>query len=207
MANNLLTQNNLCQINPSSDGVNTQLAGAFNIMEEWRDVPGFSNYKVSSLGRVKSLSRMINAKLGSKRSIPERILKQTLDRNGYYIVGIYKEVNNGNPKLFFVHRLVAISFLPNPLNLPTVNHIDLNTQNNHLDNLEWASNRYQMEHRLLRGVMGISKLTIEQVIIIKTMLLEGKPTMEISSMFPFVTELSIKKIANNQTWAFVKPKP
>jgi hypothetical protein len=58
---------------------------------------------------------------------------------GYIRVYLYKD---GKRKCYSVHRLVAITFIPNPLNLPMINHIDENKSNNSVDNLEWCTNRY-----------------------------------------------------------------
>lgn len=64
--------------------------------------------------------------------------------------GNYQQVmlsKKGNYKVFFIHRLVAMAWLPNPNNLPQVNHIDHNRENNHLDNLEWCTSYYNLSHR------------------------------------------------------------
>lgn len=95
-------------------------------MEVWRKIEGFENYSVSTHGRVR------NDKSG-------RILQyrsKTSPRRG---------VTLSKGKIRFqasVHRLVAQAFIPNPENLPEVNHIDENPSNNHVDNLEWCSREY-----------------------------------------------------------------
>ena len=79
--------------------------------EIWKDILGYEGlYQVSNFGRVKS------TKFGK-----ERILKLTKDKDGYLIVNLYK---NNKSKTLKVHRLVAEVFLPNPYNLPQVNHKD-----------------------------------------------------------------------------------
>ena len=67
-----------------------------------------------------------------------RFMIPTLHNTGYYIVEIVKDKKR---KLTHIHRLLAIQFIPNPNNLPTVDHIDRNKLNNSLDNLRWASFR------------------------------------------------------------------
>lgn len=62
---------------------------------------------------------------------------------GYYTVGFSKD---GERSRFYVHRLVAECFVPNPQNLPEVNHIDENKLNNHVDNLEWCSREYNCSY-------------------------------------------------------------
>ena len=71
-------------------------------------------------------------------------VKENQSDGRYKRVGLAK---NGIVKKYFVHRLVALSFIPNPLNKPTVNHIDGNKFNNHVDNLEWATMRENIRHK------------------------------------------------------------
>ena len=113
-------------------------------MEEiWKDVPGYDGlYQVSNLGRVKSMKKtyLICNKVAYTKQ--ESILKQSLTK-GYYKV----ELNSrGKSKNFLVHRLVAMAFIPNPNNLPQINHKDENPQNNCVDNLEWCTLDYNLSY-------------------------------------------------------------
>lgn len=104
--------------------------------EIWRPVVGYENiYEVSSLGRVKSLGRYVKRKGDSVCWRSERILKQYTNRTGYLNVVL----KHGKQKHYQVHRLVAEAFIPNPYNLPEVNHKDETPTNNVLSNLEWIS--------------------------------------------------------------------
>lgn len=102
-------------------------------MEIWKDIPGYEGiYQVSTSGRVKSL------KFGK-----ERILKPIRNNCGYLQVELCK---NGECKRFYVHRLVAQVFLPNPNNLPEVNHIDEDKINNRVENLEFCDRIYNINY-------------------------------------------------------------
>ena len=105
--------------------------------EIWKDIEGYENlYQVSSLGRVKSLG---NGKTSSK----ERFLKADKNKQDYLRVTLCKD---GKVKRYAVHRLVAIAFLPNPYNLPQVNHKDEDRTNNTVENLEWCDCQYNINY-------------------------------------------------------------
>lgn len=118
--------------------------------EEWRDIVGYEgSYLISNYGRVKSLPKKatVRIKSCSTRTTKEKIIKQLVIK-GYCKIGLTK---NKKQKSFFVHRLVTTAFLDNPENKLQVNHIDCVKYNNHLSNLEWAT---QMENHLHAVSMG-----------------------------------------------------
>ena len=101
-------------------------------IEIWKDITGYEGlYQVSNLGRVKSLKY--------KRSNKEKIIKSYVRKLGYLAVSLYKE---NKFKIFSIHRLVAQAFVPNPNNLPCINHKDENPSNNIWTNLEWCTYEY-----------------------------------------------------------------
>jgi hypothetical protein len=103
--------------------------------EEWKEVVAYEGlYQVSNLGRIKSLF---------KKHKNEIFLKPKIERNGYLRITLAKK---GKHKSFSIHRLVAIAFKPNPLNLPQVNHIDENKLNNNSNNLEWCTGEYNLNY-------------------------------------------------------------
>lgn len=111
-------------------------------MEIWRDIKGFEGlYQISTFGRVKSLPKYTYSR-GYPQLRKEKILKPGYTgKNRCYATVI---LNDG--KGYKVHRLVAEAFIPNPNNLPCVNHKDENPLNNRVDNLEWCTNQYNVKY-------------------------------------------------------------
>lgn len=118
--------------------------------EEWRDIPGYEGlYQVSSLGRVKRVKhwKVQDTKRLNKyyryRKLPEKILSIMKRPNGYCSVNLSK---GKIQKQFWVHRLVALAFLPHSEEEAEVNHKDCNPSNNALSNLEWCTHEYNINY-------------------------------------------------------------
>ena len=119
--------------------------------EIWKDIEGYEGmYQVSNLGRVRSLDRYIPAKCALSKTDDDvlyfrkgKIIKLWEIVGGYFYVSLSK---GDKAKMFRVHRLVAMAFIPNPDNLPEVNHIDEDKSNNRADNLEWCTHLYNEHH-------------------------------------------------------------
>lgn len=122
-------------------------------MEEiWKPVVGYEGwYEVSNLGRVKSIDRIIINSFGVSKTYYGKILKQSLERHGYVTVVLSK---NSIFKRCAIHRLVALAFLPNPQNLPQVNHKDECKNNNNVENLEWCSCSYNVQYGSMKNRIG-----------------------------------------------------
>lgn len=110
--------------------------------EVWKAVPGYEDlYEVSDQGRVRSLPRDYDmpSKLGNIYSYHHKgkVLKPVFRISGHAYVNLCG-------KKVYVHRLVAMAFIPNPDNLQYVNHKDENPKNNHADNLEWCTFQYNL---------------------------------------------------------------
>ncbi|WP_039242623.1 NUMOD4 domain-containing protein [Clostridium botulinum] len=114
--------------------------------EKWKDIKGYEGiYQISNYGRVKSLIGFN----GHKYIKREKILapyKQRTNKN--YSRSVVRLLRNGDKKDFKVHRLVANAFIPNPNNYNVVNHIDGNPLNNRVDNLEWCTQKMNVNHAI-----------------------------------------------------------
>lgn len=131
--------------------------------EEWRDIKGFENhYQVSNLGRVKSLERivkykgynnLVNKVIEYQKTFKQKILKQEIVR-GYLKIQLS---NHSKYTKFQVHRLVALTFIGNPNNYPQVNHIDGDTKNNNIKNLEFCTAKQNVNHAIKMGLSNHNK--------------------------------------------------
>ena len=112
--------------------------------EIWKDVKDYEGlYQVSNLGRVKRLEWK-RFSLGKWQTMKEKILKQTISTTGYWHISLNK---NGSHNTYKVHRLVARAFIPNPDDLPCINHKDNNPLNNKVENLEWCTYKYNNNYK------------------------------------------------------------
>jgi hypothetical protein len=132
------------------------------------DVIGYEGlYKINQAGEV----------LGVKR---QKILKPgNSGTSGYYYVTLCKD--SKHHKNYFIHRLLALHFLPNPLNLPQVDHIDRNKENNSLDNLRWVTRR---DNCLNKGLVTTS----------------GEHNIKITPCNTFCVEIRINKKYHSKTF-------
>lgn len=111
--------------------------------ELWKDIEGYDGiYQVSNYGRIKSLERDVMRCDGRSFHFTQRILKYKKAR-GYNCVGL----SDGNvTKYRRVHRLVGFAFVPNPEDWPQMNHKDENPHNNMASNLEWCTQKYNVNY-------------------------------------------------------------
>lgn len=115
-----------------------------NTEEIWKTYPEYSFIEASNLGRVRTKDHYVIRKDGRKQFVKGHILKQLDNGHGYMRVqfGVgCKKVDR------YVHRIIASAFIPNPDNLPQVNHKDNNRANNVVGNLEWCSRQYNETYK------------------------------------------------------------
>lgn len=122
--------------------------------EIWKTIKDYEKYEVSNLGQVRNKQTM-------------KILKHGEIRGGYLQIEL---CNSGKKKFFYVHRLVAEAFIPNPNNFPQINHKDENKKNNFVDNLEWCTASYNVNYgtRNQKAAKKISKKNSKPVLCVET---------------------------------------
>ena len=163
--------------------------------EQYKKIKGYSHYRIYKNGRI--YSEFIN-----------RYITPTEDSSHYLQNTLVDD--NGNRKTIKTHRLVAIAFLPNPENLPDVNHKDFNRRNNNVENLEWCTEKYNTQYTSKYNLdinkesyMKLSPLTEEHVLLIPTLLNYGFSVKLISRLYR-VGHITIRNIVSGKTWRWLK---
>lgn len=203
LLNNLkkLPQMDVTSLHRSVGSAASMRGDIFYMGEEiWKPVSECTNYEISNYRRVRSL-------LPCKKGHEPYYLKIFISKTGYYVVNLWI---NGNRRIRKLHRLYAIEFIPNPLNLPEINHLDGNKLNNEYDNLEWCTavrnKQHAFETGLVPKVLGQNQsstiLLDEQVLLIYK---SSKTISELSKEFN-VSNSAIASIKNGKTWGWLTGK-
>jgi len=164
--------------------------------EIWKDIKGYEGfYKISNTGFIKKNNVILKNYRAKGRK--------------YYIRDLSKE---GKVKRFFVHRLVLETFYPKDgynRNKLDVNHIDGNTSNNNLSNLEWSTRSENMKHAFRIGLIShkgerhnCSKLTMNEVLSIRELLKNNYPRKLLSKIYN-VKIGTIHDIALRRSWKHI----
>jgi predicted XRE-type DNA-binding protein len=172
------------------------------MIEEWKTIKEFPDYRISNLGKVKSFKKY--------HYTNERILKSSRDRNGdgYLFVNLYI---NGKSKICCVHRLVLCNFKPIDNHLDfEVNHMDGNKLNNYINNLEWCTKSENEFHAYKLGLKvslkgedhGRSKLKEDDIKEIRTLLKKGEYSQRRIAEIFNVSQSQISRIKLGQRWDY-----
>ncbi len=162
------------------------------IMKPIKDYEGL--YSITEYGEIWSNHRNIYR-------------KHNIIQTGYHQVRLCK---NGIIKSYYIAKLVAKAFIPNPENKTQVNHIDGNKDNNHASNLEWMTPRENVQHAVKLGLLnnkgenhGSSKLNRRQVLEIRKRYKEENITQKSLADEYEVSLMNINKIINYKTWSWL----
>lgn len=122
-------------------------------MEVWKSLLELTvngdYYEISNLGNLRSIDRITYCKNGVGKHFKSRKKAKKENNRGYVMTSLFKD---GSEKTLLIHRLVALAFIPNPNNLPEVNHKDGNKRNNCVDNLEWMTSKENQNHARRSGL-------------------------------------------------------
>lgn len=170
--------------------------------EIWKDVPGFEGYyKINLSGDLMSCSRV--DRFG--RSIGGKLLKWNKNPNGYRLARLHK---NGFKRTFQQHRILAMCFIPNPQNLPCINHKNCIRDDNRLENLEWCTMSYNNSYAHKVGSFDKtyaenhhqSKLNKVKAREIRSKYIPLVFTMKMLAAEYGVSKTVIQRVIENKTW-------
>lgn len=112
--------------------------------DDWKFIDGYSgHFKINKNGHIRSVDRVIELKNGGFRKLRSRSISTRKNSDGYTIVNLSL---NGAVKVYRLHRLLATAFIPNPKNLPIINHKNGKRSDNRLINLEWSTQKENVLH-------------------------------------------------------------
>ncbi len=161
---------------------------------KYKKIPVFTGYEISKEGIIKTI------KTG-------KIKSQYIGSTGYYMVTL---AINKKQKPQRVHRLIAQTYIPNPLGDPTINHIDGNKINNDISNLEWCTHLENVRHAFRIGLVnntgvnnGMSKLDDNKVMEIKRLLSIGDKSQESIAKEFNISRTIISKIKQKKYWKHI----
>ena len=168
--------------------------------EIWKDIKGYEGlYQVSNYGRIKSFVGWDGKKYVKREKMLNPYIQKT-NTNSTYYRNVVKLKKNKKSKDMKVHRLVAEAFIPNPNDYPIINHKDGNPLNNNVNNLEWCTQKQNVEHAI-ENELTINKInTIDREDMLE-MLNKGLRYEEIAkilniavgTVYNYIKQFKIKK--------------
>ena len=167
--------------------------------EEWRPLPSCKGYEASSDGRIRRIDMYNSTYHG-------RILATVTRKDGYVCVRISV---NGKAYTKYVHRLICEAFNGPPPDGKIVAHSDGDKSNNVPNNLQWATNSENEAHKIIHGTRaqgeraGSSKLTREEVLLIRSHAMFGERAAVLSALFG-ISISHVSRIINRQTWTHLE---
>lgn len=159
--------------------------------EEWFELEGFSKYQISNLSRV-------------KRKRDDALIGTTYTKDFYHSIKLVNDA--GQRKTTRLHRLVALTFIPNPENKPEVNHIDGNKDNNSIENLEWVTGGENQKHSYQHKLRKPANINYQESLVIRVceLLEQGLTNAEIvKEINGEMNSNQICKIRNRYTWTSI----
>lgn len=179
-------------------------------IEIWKDILELDgHYQISNLGNVKSKSRSVVSSVQKNGARMTKEKPKLPQNNGKGYMQLYVQIK-GKRTMLYIHRLVALYFIPNPDNKSEVNHIDGDKSNNHVSNLEWTTMEENRHHAKVNNLLskgetsGTNKLTEKQVLEIRE-----KGTNRTRGNFTKlaieygVRDSTIHKIINRERWKHI----
>lgn len=173
----------------------------------WKQIPGYENcYEASESGEIRSVDRIIPYPRDEnyKSFLTGRLMSQC-DCDGYLIVHLS---NNGVKKNHTVHRLIALTFIPNPENKRTINHINGIKTDNRVENLEWASYKENINHAIKTGLRDLKGEKNNKAVLSASDILNirlnknGITKTEMAKLYG-VKPACISKITLHRTWKHI----
>lgn len=133
--------------------------------QKFHPIKGFeSYYEINKIGNIRSVKRFTTKSDGVYQYVRGNYLKPELSNRGYYRV-LLSIAEKGIKKKYSIHRLVALTFIDNPENLPLVNHKNKNTKDNHIDNLEFCTSSYNNKYKYDNGYISHKRVLKEEAVI------------------------------------------
>lgn len=171
------------------------------MIEIWKEILPY--YEVSNFGNVRTKSRRVKTYYGFRQTVP-RSVPITDNGHGYKLFGTQIDHKRKN---FYIHRAVAELFIPNPSNLPEVNHKDGNKANNHISNLEWVTLQQNRAHAVVSGFIKngesspSAKLKESDVVEILDLFLKNPGANKTHCARKYgIKDTTVHKILNGHRW-------